>query len=140
MAAITIPHQWIKPGESFNAQMGAAPTATGSSGAGGWACVIQGASTGLVIESAGEDIPLGFIQEESATVPAINDQVAVFFTGIIWAVSGAAIAYMAECMSATGGRVITATTGLYCVGICLDATAGAGERFPLMIRFCHDVN
>jgi hypothetical protein len=137
MAAITIPHHWIKPGESFNATCGADMTAI-ATGGGGYSCVIQNGTTGgQVIQSAAADtIVLGFLQEVSATEPKSGDQVTVYYSGIVWAVAAGAIAYMAPCESAAAGRVQAAASTDYMVGISLSpTTTGAGDRFPLMIRF-----
>ena len=141
MAAITIPHNWIKPGESFSAVTGAAFTAI-ATGGGGYTCVIQDGSTGgsVIQSAAANDTPLGFTQEDTATAPASGDQVTVFYTGIVWAVSAGTIAYMGECETAAAGRVQAAATGDYCVGICLAPGGTAvNDRFPLMIRF-YEIN
>ena len=127
----------IKYGESFNAEVGVAFTATGAGG-GGYSAVIAGASDGLVIESAAVDtVCLGFIREEHilAGVVAAGTQVAVYYSGVVWAVSSAAIAKNAECGATAAGRVVTVSAADLAVGICMATVAGAGERFPLLLRF-----
>ena len=126
MAAITFPHHFIKYGESFAAKAGAAIVAK-------YACVKLGGSAGEVIETAGvNERGIGFIKEEGTAV-ASGDHVAVYITGVVYAVAAAAISAGAPCETAAAGRVQTAGTGDDVVGYALAAAAGAGDAFPLLI-------
>lgn len=137
MAAITFPHSAIKRGQSISMECGAAMTALGSSGGGGYSLVKIGAAAGLCIQSSAADAQdvIGFLQEDGDT-PAAGDQVTVYLDGIVWAIAAGTITYAQMCESATNGRVQAAAATDACVGICLQfGGAAVGDRFPLLIRY-----
>jgi hypothetical protein len=128
MAAITFPNNLVQPGHSFGARAGAAITSK-------HACVISGASEGLVIQSsAANQVARGFIQLDG-TAAASGDQVEVYYSGIVWVESAAAITIDTFVGTEAAGRVATAAVNTYHVGIALKAASGAGELIPMLIVF-----
>ena len=81
--------------------------------------------------------PIGFIQEHSDTLAVATDQVTVFTAGVVWAVSGAAVTkgmpVMSEGATQTG-RVITATSGNWAIGIALAASGAEDDMIPVLIN------
>ncbi len=124
--------------------------ALGSDGGGNYSCMELGTldnqimpADSVLVETG--PAPVGFIQEDSATLAVAGDEVTVYGPGaIVWAVAGAGITKGRPVMSeaaAQTGRVVTATDGHWAIGIAM-ATAGAEDAYlPVLVQiFVYNTN
>ena len=76
-------------------------------------------------------VPLGILQNE----PESGQAAAVCINGVSKAVAGDAVSAGALLTFDSEGRVVTASgTGIYTVGVALQAASAAGEVIPVLIR------